>query len=291
MTPSHRPTALIAEDEPLLAAALQAELARAWPELVIVASVGDGASAVAQALQLKPDVLFFDIRMPGLSGLEAAAELANAWDTDKTTGHTFPALVFTTAYEQYAVQAFEAQAMDYLLKPIQSERLKKTVLKVQFALAARANVATLSVASSQPNSHPLEATLAQLRHLLLAAAPTVSASLTSAVSNTPLQHIQVSVGNSIRLVPIHEVVFFEAADKYVRVLTREQEYLIRTPLKELLPQLDTSLFWQIHRATVVNTACIQAAVRDEAGKLSLQLHGRPERLAVSRLYAYLFKAM
>src|SRR5450759_2663712 len=131
------PTALIAEDEPLLAAALQTELARAWPELQVLAVVGDGMSAVTQALQLKPDLLFFDIRMPALSGLEAAAELADKWNTDATLGQPFPALVFVTAYDQYAVAAFEAQAMDYLLKPVQPERLQKTVAKLQLALANR----------------------------------------------------------------------------------------------------------------------------------------------------------
>ena len=134
MTASQPATALIAEDEPLLAAALQAELASAWPGLRVLATVGDGASAVAQALALRPDVLFFDIRMPGLGGLEAAAELADEWPADLA----FPALVFVTAYDQYAMQAFEAQAVDYLLKPVQPARLQKTVSKVQLALAGRA---------------------------------------------------------------------------------------------------------------------------------------------------------
>ena len=128
------PRALIAEDEPLLAAALQQELARAWPQLQVAATVGDGLSAVRQALALQPEVLFFDIRMPGQSGLDAAVELADAWPADKP----FPALVFVTAYDQYAVQAFEAQAVDYLLKPVQAARLQKTVQKLQQALAAKA---------------------------------------------------------------------------------------------------------------------------------------------------------
>ena len=136
MTTIKRPTALIAEDEPLLAAALQAELAHAWPELQVLAVLGDGASAVTQAMALKPDVLFFDIRMPALSGLEAAAELVDAWDAD-TTEKPFPALVFVSAYDQYAVAAFEAQAIDYLLKPLQPARLQKTIAKLQQALANR----------------------------------------------------------------------------------------------------------------------------------------------------------
>ena len=270
MNTDKRPTALIAEDEPLLAAALQAELAHAWPELQVLAVVGDGASAVTQAMRLQPDVLFFDIRMPGLSGLDAAAELADAWDSTATQ-KPFPALVFVTAYDQYAVAAFEAQAMDYLLKPLQAARLQKTVAKLQQALTQR----------TQP-ALQFESTLAQLRGLLGASAPAMA---------TPLKMIQASVGNAIRMVPLSEVVYFEAADKYVRVLTASHEYLIRTALKELLPQLDASVFWQIHRGTVVNSTCLDAVTRDEAGKLSVSLIGRRERLPVSRLYSHLFKAM
>jgi len=261
------PRALIAEDEPLLAQALQAELARAWPELRIVGTAGDGASAVQQALQQQPDVLFLDVRMPALSGLDAAARLADEWPQD----HPFPALVFVTAYDQYAMQAFEAQAVDYLLKPVEPARLQKTVVRVQQALAGRAQGAM-----------NFEATLAQLRGLLQAGA---------APAARPLQLIQAGVGTAIRMVPVDEVLYFEAADKYVRVITHGQEALIRTPLKELLPQLDAQTFWQVHRGTVVRAAAIEQVTRDEAGRLSLQLRGSAERLAVSRLYAHLFKAM
>ena len=278
---AHPATALIAEDEPLLAQALQAELARAWPGLRVLASVGDGDSAVAEALRLKPDVLFFDIRMPGQSGLDAAAELADEWPP----GIPFPALVFVTAYDQYAVQAFEAQAVDYLLKPLQAARLEKTVSKVQRALIARENFAIDLVASEAAVPDPaMDSTLAQLRQLLAAirlpAQPLV-----------PLKVLQVNVGNAIRLVPVDEVVYFEAADKYVRVLTIHHEYLIRTPLKELLPQLNPQTFWQIHRGTVVQAALMDAVHRDEAGKLTLSLRGRPEKLAVSRMYSHQFRAM
>jgi DNA-binding LytR/AlgR family response regulator len=283
------PTALIAEDEPLLAAALRTELAKVWPELNVVASVGDGATAVAQALELQPDVLFLDIRMPGLSGLEAAAELMDAWPTGSTSP-PLPALVFVTAYDHYAVQAFEAQALDYLLKPVQTERLQKTVVKVRLALAARAQAAINPIAIQNNDNAALEATLAQLRHLLAATSATTGAIVSGAAAPTPLKHIQASVGSTIHLVPVTDVVYLEAADKYVRVLTAEREVLIRTPLKELLPQLDTS-FWQIHRGTVVNANCIESVTRDDTGKLWLHLRGRPERLVVSRLYAYLFKAM
>jgi len=269
MTTPAAPTALIAEDEPLLAQALRAELARAWPELSIAATVGDGASAVAQALALKPDVLFFDIRMPGQSGLDAAVELADEWAQDKP----FPALVFVTAYDQYAVQAFETQAVDYVLKPVQAARLQKTVAKVQDVLARRGQ-----------GGRDFEATLGQLRSLLASVrAP--------APAQGPLKLIQVSVGNSIRMVPLEEVLYFEAADKYVRVLTDRHEYLIRTPLKELLPQLDSQRFWQVHRGTVVRADAIESVTRDEAGKLHLSLRGRKEKLPVSRLYAHLFRAM
>lgn len=262
------PIAVIAEDEPLLAQALQAELARAWPELRIAATVGDGAAAVRAALAERPDVLFFDIRMPGQGGLEAATELAEEWPADAP----FPALVFVTAYDQYAVQAFEAQAVDYVLKPVQAPRLAKTVEKLKGVLAQRATRAP-----------DLEATLGQLRHLLQGAAPAAPQPL--------LKVVQASVGNTIRIVPIEEIVYFEAADKYVRVVCDDAELLIRTPLKELLPQLDPQLFWQVHRGTVVRATAVESVHRDEAGKLHLALRGRKERLAVSRLYAHLFKAM
>jgi len=233
--------------------------------------VGDGASAVQAALRLQPDVLFFDIRMPGLSGLDAAAELADVWDSQARPDTPFPALVFVTAYDQYALAAFETHAVDYLLKPVQSARLDKTVAKLKQALSDR----------SQP-ARDFETTLAQLRGMLGAQPAPVA---------PPLKVLQVSVGTAIRLVPVSEVLVFEAADKYVQVLTSRHEYLIRTPLKDLLPQLDAGVFWQIHRGTVVNATCIDTVTRDEAGKLSLSLHGRAGKLAVSRLYAHLFKAM
>ena len=257
------PRALIAEDEPLLAAALQHELARAWPELQIAATVGDGLSAVRQALALQPEVLFFDIRMPGQSGLEAAAELADAWPADRP----FPVLVFVTA--------------DYLLKPVQPARLQKTVQKLQQALVQKAPAALL-----------LEATLTQLRHLLATpglAAPAPTTAL--APPSAPLTLIQASSGNQIHLVPVADVLYFEAADKYVRVLTVTHEFLIRTPLKELTGQLEARVFWQVHRSTLVRSSAIARVTRDDAGRLHLALHGRPEQLAVSRLYAHQFKAM
>ena len=282
------PRALIAEDEPLLAAALRQELARAWPALEVVATVGDGLSAVQQALALRPDVLFFDIRMPGQTGLDAAVELADAWPADAP----FPALVFATAYDQYAVQAFDAQAVDYLLKPIDARRLARTVAKVQELLAQRHASAAPAIATATP---ALEATMAQLRALLQA--PGVGTTPPPPPSSLPappaarLSVIQASHGTQIHMVPVAEVVYFEAADKYVRVLTTEREYLIRTALKELIEQLDPQEFWQVHRSTLVRATHIATVTRDEAGKQHITLRGRPERLPVSRLYAHLFKAM
>ena len=303
MTPA-APRALIAEDEPLLAAALQHELRTAWPELQIAATVGDGLSAVQQALALQPDVLFFDIRMPGQTGLDAAVVLADAWPAHQT----FPALVFVTAYDQYAVQAFEAQAVDYLIKPVQSARLQKTVQKLRLALIQQAQAAINSIANSEPQAPThtqalepnLQRTVDQLRHLLAQPGLWPGAEPGAPLAPTPLAAphqpprltvIQASHGNQIHMVPVGDVLYFEAADKYVRVLTARAEYLIRTPLKELADQLDAQEFWQVHRSTLVRASAIATAVRDELGKLHLNLHGRPERLAVSRLYAHMFKAM
>lgn len=278
------PTALIAEDEPLLAAALAAELARAWPELHIVATVGDGLSAVAQALALQPDVLFFDIRMPGMSGLDAAAELADAWDA---AAKPFPALVFVTAYDQYAVQAFETQAVDYVLKPVQTARLARSVEKLRRAVEQRAPHRT-GAATSGPAA--LQATADQLRQLLAALQADAGAP-----APAPLRQLQVgtagSGGATIRMVPLAEVLYLQAADKYVRVVTRQGEHLLRTPLKDLLPRLDAAEFWQIHRGTLVRADAIDTVQRDENGKLQLTLRGHAEQLPVSRLYAHLFKAL
>jgi len=292
-------TALIAEDEPLLAAALRAELAAAWPGLTVLASVGDGLRAVSEALRLLPDVLFFDIRMPGLDGLGAAMELADNWPADE---RPMPQLVFVTAYDEYASRAFEAQALDYVLKPVQPERLRKTVARLQQALGARAAASTQAPAAA---AQALDAALAQWRQLLAAAGAGMPADAALAAANAgatasatppgggPLRVIAASDagGTTVRMVPVQEVLYFEAADKYVRVLTATQEFLIRTPLKQLMAQLDAQQFWQVHRALVVRAEAIESVHRDEAGKLHLQLRGRPEKMAVSRLYAHLFRAM
>ena len=277
-------TALIAEDEPLLAQALRAELAAAWPELEVIATVADGRSAVREALQRLPQVLFLDIRMPGQDGLAAAGELADAWPTDEAP---MPQLVFVTAYDEYAARAFDAQAIDYVLKPVQPDRLRRTVARLRQALEPQRN----GLAATAEDA--LAGTLAQWRQLLAAAGGATA--LPGAGGTTPLKMIAASEagtgGGTVRMVPIEEVQYFEAADKYVRVLTDSREYLIRTPLKQLLPQLDAGMFWQVHRAIVVRSAAIESVHRDEAGKLHLALRGRAEKIPVSRLYAHLFKAM
>ena len=262
-------TALIAEDEALLSENLRAELARLWPQLRIVASVAHGAAAVEQALALRPQVLFLDIRMPGLSGLEAAQALAEDWPE----GEPFPLIVFVTAYDQYALTAFEHAAFDYVLKPVQPERLAQTCARLQAALRQR---------SAVPAS--LDGTLEQLRSLL--AAPGVGLPAAPRLSV-----IQAGVGAAVHMVPIDEVLYFEAADKYVRVVTAEREHLIRTSLRELLPQLDPQRFWQVHRGIVVRADAIATGVRDESGKVTLSLRGSKDKLTASRLYAHLFKAM
>lgn len=268
--PSGPPRALIAEDEPLLAAGLQAELAALWPELQVAAIVGDGASAVERTLALRPEVCFLDIRMPGASGLEAAQALAEDWPN----GAPFPLVVFVTAYDQYALQAFDAQAVDYLVKPVDRLRLAACVGRLQSRLADRNAPADM-----------LQRSVEQLRALLaVTAVPVVPA--------TPrLEVIQAQVGAVVHLVPVDEVIYFEAADKYVRVVTAEREHLIRLALKDLLPQLDPQVFWQVHRGTVVQARRIVSARRDESGKVFLTLRGRPETLTASRLYAHLFKGM
>ena len=267
------PRALIAEDEPLLAQALQQMLAQQWPALQIQCIAADGISAASQALALQPDVLFLDIRMPGQSGLEAAAEIADSWPDQLP----LPAIVFVTAYDQYALAAFEACAMDYVLKPVQGPRLQQTVRRLQSWWDQR----QLPI-NAADTAHSLQTQLAQLLALQQQLQTTQAA---------PLQIIQASVGSQIHMVRVQDIIYLEAADKYLRVLTASQEYLIRTPLKDLLPQLDARQFWQIHRGTVVRADAIASVQRDETARLWLQLRGRPEKLAVSRLYATRFKAM
>ena len=271
------PRALIAEDEPLLAQALQQMLAQQWPALQIQCVAADGISAASQALALQPDVLFLDIRMPGQSGLEAAAEITDSWPDQLP----LPAIVFVTAYDQYALAAFDACAMDYVLKPVQGPRLQQTVRRLQSWWARRQQEAHVPI-SAADTAHSLQTQLAQLLALQQQLQTTQAA---------PLQIIQASVGSQIHMVRVQDIIYLEAADKYLRVLTASQEYLIRTPLKDLLPQLDARQFWQIHRGTVVRADAIASVQRDDAARLWLQLRERPEKLAVSRLYATRFRAM
>lgn len=316
------PTALIAEDEDLLAQHLRQELTSLWPELTIVAMAPHGQAAVDLALQHLPQVCFFDIRMPGMTGLEAAALLADEWP-DGPGAPPFPLLVFVTAYDQYALQAFDRAAVDYVLKPVQRERLAQTVSRLRAGLATRgmpvgagqgplgadadarhafggATAQAPGASLEAPNANlplpgvnasALEATLDQLRSLLLAGGPSRDFSTSPGGSAPLLRHLQVGVGQSIVLLPVDQIEFLEAADKYVRVLTADQEYLVRASLRELLPQLDPERFWQVHRGHVVQVDAIDRAVRDESGRLTLKLRRRPERLAVSRMFAHRFKAL
>jgi DNA-binding LytR/AlgR family response regulator len=262
-------TGLIAEDEPLLAASLEAMLAKLWPELRIVATVTHGEAAVEQALAHKPDVVFLDIRMPGLSGLEAAESLAEDWPRDVV----LPLIVFVTAYDQYALRAFAHAAVDYVLKPIEADRLASTCRRLQTALAARNRTTT------------------ELPRDLILALDALRNAGPAAPASPRLRVLQANLGNTIHMVPVGEVLYFEAADKYITVVTATREYLIRMPLRQLIQQLDPEQFWQVHRATVVRADAIDTAVRDDTGKVELTLKGRPGRLAVSRLYAHLFKPM
>ena len=293
------PTALIAEDEELLAAHLRQELKALWPDLEIVAMAAHGEEAVTLALRHRPEVCFLDIRMPGMTGLEAAAQLADDWEDSAAGGAPFPLLVFVTAYDQFALQAFDRAAVDYVLKPVQRERLAQTVSRLKTALAQR----------QQPPA-ALESAIEQLRGLLgvgtsatsgastatAAAATFATAGATGATgaaggASAPLRHLHVGVGESILQVPVDDVVYLEAADKYVRVMTADQEYLVRISLRELLPQLDANRFWQVHRGHIVHVDAIERVQRDDTGKLTLRLRRRPEKLAVSRMYGHLFRAM
>jgi len=253
--------ALIAEDEPLLAASLRAALAEAWPELEVVALAANGADAVALAERERPEVAFLDIRMPGLTGLEAAAELADR------LGDAVPAIVFVTAYDEYALKAFDAAAVDYVLKPVDPARLARAVERLKARLAGRAG--------------ELASLLGQLRGMM-AAEP---------AGDGTLRTIRAAVGNTVKMIPVESVLCFQAADKYTSVITAEGESLIRTPLKELLAQLPPGRFRQVHRGTIVNLDAVASATRDESGRLTLKLQGRAEGVPVSRVYADLFRAM
>jgi DNA-binding LytR/AlgR family response regulator len=260
--------ALIAEDEPILAATLARTLERLWPELEIAATAPNGVAAVEQALALRPDVLFLDIKMPGQTGLEAAEELLERWDGARP----FPHIVFVTAYDEYAVQAFETAALDYVLKPVNDTRLARTVERLRARLADKAQ------------DGGLDAGLARLVEQMRALLP-------EAPALERLSVIRAAVGNMIRMIQVQDVVYFQALDKYVNVATVEGDALIRLSLKELLPQLDAARFCQVSRGSIVNLRHVTSASRDAMGKLTLSLRGRDDKLKVSPLFAHLFRQM
>jgi DNA-binding LytR/AlgR family response regulator len=253
------PTALIADDEAPLAQALQRQLATLWPELAIVAVARNGIEAAAAIAEHEPDVAFLDIQMPGLTGLEVAQGIE---------GRT--RVVFVTAFDAYAVQAFEQSALDYLLKPTKAERLARTVEKLRSALAAREPAA---------DDAALAAALRRLLPQVQRAAP-------------PLRWVRASVGEFTHQIDVREVLCFEADEKYTVVRTTAgAEHLIRTPIVELVAQLDAEHFWQIHRSTVINVAHLDGTRRDDASRLFVRLKGLARELPVSRAYVPLFKAM
>ncbi len=230
-----------------------------WPELRVVAHAANGLDALRLIDEQAPDVAFLDIRMPGLTGLDVAARLA--------AGPKPPHIVFVTAYDQYAVEAFEQSAVDYLLKPASLERLEKTVAKLK-ARTAAAPAATL------------QALLAQL-----------SVAVPAPAAAAPLQWIRASHGEETRLIPIDEVIYFQSNDKYTSVFVAGGESLIRTPISKLREQLDEQQFWQIHRSVIVAARHVAGTRQDFRGRLMVQLKGRPEQLVVSRNYVDLFRQM
>ncbi len=256
-----KPAALIADDEAPLAEDLKRRLTALWPELEIVCVCHDGLSALARIEAARPAIVFLDIRMPGLSGLEVAARL------------DYPCqVVFVTAYDQYALAAFEQAVVDYVLKPADDARLAKTVERLK-RMWEEPDVAQRAA---------LMAVLAQLQGKV---------SPGGTAQTVPLQWIRASVGDSVRLVSVKDVCYFQATDKYTAVMTAGGELLIRTPIKELATQLDPATFWQVHRGTLVNVHFIVTARHDANGRVRLALRDRPETLLVSRSYAHLFRQM
>ena len=252
---------VVAEDEELLRTSLLLQLGEVWPDLRVVAECEDGASALEAIAEHKPDVAFLDIRMPGLTGIEVAAALAEV--SPRTQ------VVFVTAYDQYAIDAFEQGAVDYLLKPVARDRLLATVQRLQARVAA-----------GRPDQATLDALLRQL-----AQRPAEPA------STPPLAWITANSGRETKLIMLDEVAYFRADSKYTVVVTAEGEALLRTPLKELLEALDPHQFRQVHRSTIVNLKAVASVVRDDSGKGTLKLKGRAETLPVSVPFMALFKGM
>lgn len=251
------PTAIIADDERLMRDQLRSRLEQVWPELEILGEAKNGEEAIQMVELHKPDLAFLDIRMPAKTGLEAAKEIG-------TKAH----VVFITAYDQYAVEAFDQGAVDYVLKPADTERLSKTVER----LKARLTTAT------EPND--MSNMLAQL-----------AKQLGIAPKANYLQWIQASIGQELRLIPVEDILFFQSDEKYTRVQTASYEALIRKPVRDLAEELDPQLFWQIHRSTLVNSKAISGVVRDMRGRHLVQIKGLTEKLEVSRSFVHLFKQM
>jgi len=255
-------TAIIAEDEPILRAQLKTKLGRLWPELRVLADVGDGEAALQAIIAHHPTLAFLDIQMPEMTGIEVARQLSRNRDLKCH-------VVFVTAFDQYAVEAFEAGAIDYLLKPYADERLAATVERLKLRLDPA------SPAGAEQN---LAALLEQL-----------AANLNP--RSERLKWIKANIGANLSLIPIDDVLFFQADEKYTLVATRERDALIRTPIKELLTGLDPEKFWQIHRSTIVNAASIDSVSRDIHGQASVKIRGRRQSLTVSRPFSHLFKQM
>ncbi|MBF6022957.1 LytR/AlgR family response regulator transcription factor [Lysobacter niastensis] len=253
-------TCVVAEDEALLRQALIDQLRAAWPELQIVAECEDGASALEALAEHQPQVAFLDIRMPGLTGLEVAAAAAEATPSTQ--------IVFVTAYDQYAIDAFERGAVDYLLKPIAPQRLAATVQRLK-ARTGNNDAAALAALLEKLGARPSQA----------------------AASPPPLTWITASAGRETRLILVDEVAYFRADNKYTTVVTAEGEALLRTPIRELLSMLDPATFKQIHRSTIVNLKAIAGIVRDDSGRGTVRLKSRPETLTVSAPFMTLFRHM
>lgn len=285
------PTALVADDEPLLRDSLVRALAQAWPELQVLGQARNGREAVEKFEQLRPDIVFLDVHMPGINGVEAARQLARR-------AH----IVFVTAYEQYAVQAFEQGALDYLVKPVEEVRLADTVarLKQRFAEKQQQPQQLQQPHAAEQSAAALDAVLAQLLERLHRA-PTASAAMPSdAVASTSsttspagpfLQWIRASVGASLKLIPVDEIIYLRSDEKYTLVVWPEGEALIRTPIRELMEQIDPQRFAQVHRSVVVNLHAISHITRGPNETADVHLKARPEVLPVSRSYLHLFRQM
>ncbi|WP_426193560.1 LytR/AlgR family response regulator transcription factor [Massilia sp. DWR3-1-1] len=252
------PTAIIADDERLMRDQLRMRLGEVWPELDIIGEAKNGEEAVELVRQLKPDLTFLDIRMPGTNGMEAARQIGNQ-----------SSIVFVTAYDQYAVEAFERGAVDYVLKPPEQERLQVTVERLKERLGQPKALVNDSVTQM----------LSQLAEKMAAPKPAY------------LQWIQASIGQDLRMIPVEDILFFRSDEKYTCVQTDKFEALIRKPVRDLAEELDPALFWQIHRATLVNVNAIEGVTRDLRGRHLVMIKGKSDKLEVSRSFLHLFKQM